>query len=84
MKSVKIRVSSRFAEKLKQKYLWFNENVAKNYFKKKITFTDFTDLLANGFDEVFDFVFGSKLLLFPIKKGRKAKRIAFNIETIPI
>jgi len=84
MKTVIIRVSPRFAEKLKQKYIWFNENIAKNYFKKEITFTDFTDLLANGFDETFDFVFGSKLLLFPIKRGRRAKRITFDIDTIPI
>ena len=82
MKSVKIRVSYRFAQKLKEKYLWFNQNIAKNYFKKEITFTDFTDLLANGFDEAFDFVFGSKLLLFPIKKGRK--RISFDVDVIPI
>jgi hypothetical protein len=77
MRTVIIRVSPKFAEKLKQKYFWFNENIARNYFKKEITFTDFTDLLANGFDEAFEFAFGSKLLLFPIKKGRRAKRITF-------
>jgi hypothetical protein len=82
MKSVIIRVSPKFAEKLKQKYLWFNENIAKNYFNKKITFTDFTDILANGFDETFDWLFGSKLLLYPLKKGRKSKRITFS--PIPI
>jgi len=84
MKSVKIRVSTRFAQKLKEKYFWFNENVAKKYFRKNITFTDFTELLADGFDEAFDFVFGSKLLLFPIKRGRRSKRISFDVETIPI
>jgi hypothetical protein len=77
MRTVIIRVSAKFAEKLKQKYLWFNENIAKNYFKRKITFTDFTDILANGFDETFDWLFGSKLLLYPLKKGRKSKRITF-------
>jgi hypothetical protein len=82
MKTVIIRVSPKFAEKLKQKYLWFNENIAKSYFKRKITFTDFTDILANGFDETFDWLFGSKLLLYPLKKGRKSKRITFT--TIPI
>lgn len=84
MKSVKIRVSERFAKKLKEKYVWFNQNIAKSYFKKEIAFTDFTDLLANGFDEAFDLVFGGKLLLFPIKRGRKSKRIKFDLDTIPI
>jgi hypothetical protein len=84
MKSTIIRVSPRFAEKLKRKYEWFNKNIARSYFKREIAFTDFTDLLANGFDEAFEFVFGSKLLLFPIKKGRKSKRLTFDIDTIPI
>jgi hypothetical protein len=84
MRTVIIRVSPKFAEKLKRKYFWFNEKIARNYFKKEITFTDFTDLLANGLDEAFNFIFGSKLLLFPIKKGRKSKRITFDVDAIPI
>jgi hypothetical protein len=83
-KTVIIRVSPRLAEKLKEKYFWFNENIAKNCFKKEIAFTDFTDVLANGLDEVFEYIFGSKLLLFPIKRGRRAKRITFETDIIPI
>jgi hypothetical protein len=83
-KSVMIRVSDRFARLLKKKHDWFNENVAKSYFKREITFVDFTDLLANELEDAFDLFFGSKLLLFPMKKGRRSKRVAFEFDTIPI
>ncbi len=84
MKSVMIRVSANFAKKLKEKYELFNENIAKKYFKKEITFVDFTDLLVNGIDEAFDLVFGKGLLLYPLKRGRKSKRIKFDADILPI
>lgn len=79
-----IRVSKKFDDKLRDKYRWFNENVAKNYFRKEISFTDFTDLVADGFDQAFDIAFGGRVLLYPLKRGRKSKRIKFDFDTIPI
>lgn len=84
MKTAIIRTSSRFAQKLKEKHNWFNENIARAYFKKDISFTDFTDMLADGLDDAVDLMLGGKILLYPIKRGRKSKKVKFDLETIPI
>lgn len=44
--SVLIRVSSSFDTSLRKEHDKFNREVAQKYFKKDITFTDFTDMLS--------------------------------------
>lgn len=81
MEGLVIRVSPRFAQKLKNKHLWFNDNIAKQYFNKEISFVAFTSLITDSIDTNINSMF-QKAMIFPNRKGRK--RITFDFDTIPI
>jgi aspartate/tyrosine/aromatic aminotransferase len=68
-----IWVSDNFYKKLKEMYEEFNREISLKYYKKKISFVDFTDLISNLITVDY-----SKILLVPIKKGKKSKKIKFD------
>jgi thiamine pyrophosphate-dependent acetolactate synthase large subunit-like protein len=75
-----IRVSNSFYNLLKKWHEEFNREVSLKYFKKKMDFVDFTDFIAKFNLLSIDY---SKMLLVPIKKGKKSKKIKFE-DFIPI
>jgi len=80
---VVIKVHPKFAKKLKESWEEFNRSIALPLFNKEITFTDYTKLLANSWDEIVNLIFG-KGVFIPIKKGRKSKKIDFDLTYFPI
>ena len=76
----KIWVSDSFYNLLKKWHEEFNKEVSLKYFNKKMDFVDFTDFIAKFNLLTLDY---SKMLLVPIKKGKKSKKIKFD-EFIPI
>ncbi|MEM5867548.1 MAG: hypothetical protein QXG39_06480 [Candidatus Aenigmatarchaeota archaeon] len=75
-----ITVSKKFAELLLNGHRKTN-NLLGLRFGKKISFIDFTDFLADLLSDDFDLIL-SRGLLFPIKKGRKAKTVELEFEPI--
>jgi hypothetical protein len=76
----KIWVSDSFYNLLKKWYEEFNREVSLRYYKKKMSFTDFTDFIAKFNMISLDY---SKMLLAPLKKGKKSKKVKFE-DFIPI
>jgi predicted CopG family antitoxin len=75
-----IWVSEEFYKKLKELHEEFNREIALRYFKKEMGFIDFTDFIARFGLIKLDY---SKMLLVPIKKGKRSKKIKFD-DFIPI
>ena len=76
----KIWVSDSFYDLLKKWYEEFNREVSLKYYKKTMSFVDFTDFIAKFNMISLDY---SKIILTPIKKGKKSKKIKFD-DFIPI
>ena len=75
-----IRVSDSFYNLLKKWFEEFNKEVSLKYYKKTMSFVDFTDFIAKFNMVNLDY---SKVLLVLIKKRKKSKKIKFE-DFIPI
>ncbi|MEM5854210.1 MAG: hypothetical protein QXG39_08535 [Candidatus Aenigmatarchaeota archaeon] len=75
-----ITVSKKFANLLYDGHKKINDLLSIRV-GKKITFIDYTDFLADLLSDNFDLIL-SRGLLFPIKKGRKAKTVELEFEPI--
>ena len=80
MPSKMIAVSPKFEKMLRESYTNLNIKL-KNKTKKNITFIDYTDFIADLFSEDFNFM-AKKIIVNPIKKGRKSTNI--NLDYMPI
>lgn len=77
-----VTVSKKFAELLSDGHKKTNSLLGLRI-GKKISFIDYTDFLADLLIDNFDLIL-SRGLVFPIKKGKKAKTVHLNFEPIPI
>jgi hypothetical protein len=75
-----IKVSDNFYNFLKRLHEEFNREVSLKYYKKKMSLVDFTDFIVKFNLLSIDY---SKILLAPIKKGKKSKKIKIE-DFIPI
>lgn len=75
-----IKVSDKFGKKLKRNHEKFKEHAKKNGLKKKVNFMDYTNTLA----QMDDFLGGSipleKIVLKPMRPGRKSKNVIFDLD----